>query len=433
LTSDQIYEVSRRITSVNDHKNKLKQFNFSRYANIDLTNLGYIRLLHFILKSEHPLTSYEIECGMGESKYVHKMLNNLITPSSSLEHLFIWDKVGTSDGKDNENVKKKIYRILNSIYRLDWFRETDMEQYNYLTLSSDNKIITLSYGTDKKLEIQLIKNKNEEQANEEEGQAVLNIYDDKKRFPYHHTVNDDKKSYSGFLMTIRKGDGLHVYVETYYNPLTMLRYLDVEYASPKLKKSKKLKELISGNFRGFLFYLACELNYGWTNDSERRIYDVIFNPSLVKKIPFLTYWKEFGDVGFDVLGILREIISDFNSIIKEHYKNYSHNYNTYEEDHSAIIGMNARDTSDDNIKLIITERCHNSLLEYFAAFECPTILSPDVSPKQFFNYENLNIRGKLNEYNLEMLMIQRNLSIQRLNRINESINYGLPIYPISFS
>ena len=63
------------------------------------------------------------------------MLNNLITPSSSPEHLFIWDKVGTSDSKDNENVKKKIYRILNSIYGLEWFMETDKEQYNYLTLS----------------------------------------------------------------------------------------------------------------------------------------------------------------------------------------------------------------------------------------------------------------------------------------------------------
>lgn len=204
------YAMLQRNMSVNDHKNKLKEFDFNRFANIDLTNLGYIKLLHFILKSEHSLTSYEIESLTGGSKYVHKMLNNLITPSSSRGHLFIWDKIGTSDSKDNENVKKELYRILNSIYELDWFKEADKEQYNYLTLSSDNKMITLSYGRDKKLEIHLVTDKNEEQANEKEGQAVLNIYDDRKRFPYHHTVSDDKKSYSGFLRTIRKEDGLHV-------------------------------------------------------------------------------------------------------------------------------------------------------------------------------------------------------------------------------
>jgi hypothetical protein len=341
----------RRNLSVNDHKNKLKEFNFNRFANIDLTNLRYIKLLHFILKSEHPLTSYEIERGMGESKYVHRMLNNLITPSSSREHLFIWDRVDSSD-EANENIKKKLYRILNSIYGLDWFRETDEEQYNYLTLSNDGKVITLSYGENKKLEIQLVENKNE-------GQAVLNIYDDKKRFPYPYTANDDKKSYSGFLRTFRNKDGLHVYVDTWYNPLTLLSYLDVEYVGPNAKK------VISGNFRGFLFYLVCEHKYGWTQDSQRGIYDVISNPSLIKKIPFLKYWKEFSDVGFDVLGILREIITDFNNIIKEHYRNYSHDYNTYEDDNSPIIGMNARDTSDDNIKLFLTERCHKAVLGYF--------------------------------------------------------------------
>ena len=54
------------------------------------------------------------------------------------------------------------------------------------------------------MEIQLVKNKNEEQANEEEGQAVLNIYDDKKRFPYHHTVNEIRKAILVFLGPLEK-------------------------------------------------------------------------------------------------------------------------------------------------------------------------------------------------------------------------------------
>lgn len=94
--------------------------------------------------------------------------------------------------------------------------------------------------------------------------------------------------------------------------------------------------------------------------------------------------------------------------------------------------MNARDTSDDNIKLIITERCLMAVLDYFADFECPTILSPIWSPKEYSDYKNLKIESKLKDYNLEMLKIQRRLLIQRLNRIDEVINIGDPIYPIPF-
>lgn len=68
--------------SINARKNKLKGFNFNRYVNLDLTNRGYVRLLHFILKAKEPLTSYEIQHGLGESKYVVEMLKNLYTPSS---------------------------------------------------------------------------------------------------------------------------------------------------------------------------------------------------------------------------------------------------------------------------------------------------------------------------------------------------------------
>ncbi len=152
----------------------------------------------------------------------------------------------------------------------------------------------------------------------------MNIYDTKKRFPYHQTVNNDKKSYFSFLKTIKKIDGLHVYVEIYYNPRTLVRYLDIEYVTPKLKSSNRLKELISGNFRGFLLYLACELKYGWTQASKQRISEVISNSSLTNKVPFLRYWKDFEDVGFDALNVLNEIITDFNTIIKGHYRDYSH-------------------------------------------------------------------------------------------------------------
>ena len=81
--------------------------------------------------------------------------------------------------------------------------------------------------------------------------------------------------------------------------------------------------------------------------------------------------------------------------------------------------VNARDTSDDNIKLILTERCHNAVLYYFARFESPTILSPIASPKQYSIYKNLKIGSKLQDYNLEMLKIQRNLLSRRLHRIDE--------------
>ena len=72
------------------------------------------------------------------------------------------------------------------------------------------------------------------------------------------------------------------------------------------------------------------------------------------------------------------------------------------------------------------------MLEYFADFECPTILSRIIYSKQYSDYTNLKIADKVKEYNLEMLKIQRRLLFQRLNRIDEVINIGDPIYPIPF-
>lgn len=110
----------------------------------------------------------------------------------------------------------------------------------------------------------------------------------------------------------------------------------------------------------------------------------------------------------------------------------SHDYNTYEDDHSPSIGTNTRDTSDDNIKLILTERCLKAVLDHFADFECPPILSPIIYSKEYADYANLKIADKVKVYNLEMLEIQRKLLIQRLNRMDEAINVGDPIYPVPF-
>lgn len=406
--------------SINARKNKLKKFNFNRYVNTDLTNRGYVRLLHFILKSKEPLTSYEIEHGLGVSKYIVELLDNLYTPPSKSQPLFTWEKIcrRNYDINEDKDLKKRLYKLLNTIYKLDWFEETN-EQYNHLLLSKRAKTITLSYDKTKRLKISLVKNKDILE-NKENSQVIIKIYKPKIR----------RRSY--ILNTIRKKDGLHVYAEVYYNPRALHRYLDVEYGPEVNRLDPKATKLYTGSFRGFLLYLAGEYRHGWSQASKERIRKVISNPGIIQKVEFLKYWRDFEDVGFDVLDILKKIITDFNTIIKEHYRDYSHDYNTYEDDHSPIIGLKARDTSDDNVKLILTERCHKAVLDYFSRFEYPTILSPIVSTKQYLIYKNLKIESKLREYNLEMLKIQRNLLSRRLNRIDKEINIGRPLYPLPF-
>ncbi len=414
--------------SINARKNKLKGFNFNRYANIDLTNRGYVKLLHFILKSKKPLTSYQIQHGLGESKYVIEMLNNLFTASSSSQPLFTWEKIYRKDYEINEdkNLKKRLYRLLNTIYKLDWFEEADDRLYDHLFLSKRAKIITLSYDKTKRLKISLPKNKDIEE-NKEDNEVIIKIREPKIR---HHRSYICHHSY--ILNAIRKKDGLHVYAEVYYNPRAVHKYLDVEYGPEVNRLDPKAKKLYTGNFRGFLLYLAGEYRHGWSQSGKERIREVISNSSLTKKIPFLKYWKDFEYVGFDVLDILMEIIIDFNKIITRHYQNYSHDYNTYEDDDSPIVGMNAKNTSDDNLKLILTERYRWAVLSYFADFENPTILSSTILSKQYSNYKNLKIEDKLNEYNLEMLKNQRNLLSRRLDRIDVEINIGHPLYPLPF-
>jgi hypothetical protein len=55
-----------------------------------------------------------------------------------------------------------------------------------------------------------------------------------------------------------------------------------------------------------------------------------------------------------------------------------------------------------------------------------------VSTKQYLIYRNLKIESKLQEYNLEMLKIQRSLLGRRLQRIDEEIKIGHPLYPLPY-
>ena len=81
----------------------------------------------------------------------------------------------------------------------------------------------------------------------------------------------------------------HVYVEIYYNPKTLHRYLNVEYDAGVDRLGPKAKKLYTGNFRGFLLYLVGEYRHGWSQTGKKRIRKVISNSSLIKKVPFLKY------------------------------------------------------------------------------------------------------------------------------------------------
>jgi hypothetical protein len=64
------------------------------------------------------------------------------------------------------------------------------------------------------------------------------------------------------------------------------------------------------NFRSILVYLYNEFHLKRTD--SRRIRNIISNPVIIKLAPFLEYWEEFEEQGFDVLGLLKEISTELS-------------------------------------------------------------------------------------------------------------------------
>lgn len=89
------------------------------------------------------------------------------------------------------------------------------------------------------------------------------------------------------------------------------RFLNIHVG--KRKKYDRRRWRYSLNFRGLLLYLDGESKA--RRRDRRRVHHVLSNPLIIEQAPFLAHWHEFESAGFDVIGTLLQIGSEFENLL----------------------------------------------------------------------------------------------------------------------
>ena len=152
------------------------------------------------------------------------------------------------------------------------------------------------------------------------------------------------------------------------------------------------------NFRGFLLYLNGEYQ-SRRKETNSRIRQVISNPRVMEKAPFLRYWQDFEKAGFDIVGHLKDIGMEYRNQLEY-------------------------DAQDDYLLSMVSER-------YFVPLE--NILFFNFLKFPYFFVEKLGteqysaLHKKINEYRSITLKLLRNLlstKIEKFDKLREVYQHG---------
>ena len=365
--------------------------------NKNLTKRPYTILLWAVGKNPKPLNGYQIKLNMqgSGSQDVYRMLKEL-APSKYIEdkHLLYWEDF--LENIENSDYKHDLIQKINDIFGLEWEVEKEQrdKEYNNALVrfekGNDDKLIVIHHGSSNTLCIKL------DQV-QHQNNAYLTIF-----------TNGQKINETLIIKKNKKSNKLGIYTRKYYpKPIRFLEVrlneqaekliteiknqIHIKYPEvseieletwPEVLEIKNDRDywLYELNFRGLLLYFAGGSQIEDREKSNQRIRDVISNPIIEEKAPFLKNWQDFEKVGFDVIGILREIGTEFQSQIVD--------YNT----------------ENDYLRLVITERYYKVLSNYFYWFECSFFLGKN--KKYVKKYVEHQIYNKLDEYHLKISKLQ---------------------------
>lgn len=326
-------------------------------------------MLWIIGKSKTPLSSYQIKIHMQESTYVYKVIKEKLAPIkySRNEHLFNLDDI--SKKSNDVYYKLDLVKKLNSIFGLNWKIEekkdiVDLQYYNDIIKcdrSDDGQFITISYGSNNLVAIKL-----SQAANQQDTPNVIIISNGKKeirtltlekdRFGklgiYTRKYNSETIRYLKVTLSDRAREKISKIEKEYQRNLLNCRKINaidlLQEEEKTLSKTLKIKNdteywRYSLNLRGFLLYLVEDSQTERKN--SRRIRSVISNPAIVQEAPFLMYWQDFEKAGFNVIGLLKKIGTEFQ--------------NQLQFDNDCLLRR-------------VTERYYIELTNYFYSLESPT-------------------------------------------------------------
>jgi hypothetical protein len=172
-----------------------------------------------------------------------------------------------------------------------------------------------------------------------------------------------------------------------FNAIALLQ--EEEKTFSKISKIRNDSEYwrYSLNLRGFLLYLVEESQT--ERKDSRRIRAVISNPAIVQEAPFLMYWQDFEKAGFNVIGLLRKIGTEF---------------------------QNQLQFDNDYLLRRVTERYYIELTNYFYSLESPRFFHEYIKNVSFQTHK------KMNEYRLKMLNIQQEWLTKQIKDIDKLID-----------
>lgn len=154
------------------------------------------------------------------------------------------------------------------------------------------------------------------------------------------------------------------------------------------------------NIRGLLLFLYIESQSKIHAGRKGKIKEVIENPIIKAVAPFLSYWNDFEQAGFDTIKTLETIANELRNYVVD------------------------EKIEDDYLLLKFTERYSNEISGYFYLYDLLGILADRVkrrNPEHFRKYIELDIPNKLVEYRLRMLITQKELLSKELARIEQHI------------
>jgi hypothetical protein len=142
------------------------------------------------------------------------------------------------------------------------------------------------------------------------------------------------------------------------------------------------------SIRGLLLLLYCETQTKITLGKKERIREVLDSSNTVDVAPFLLYWNDFEQAGFDVINTLENLANE------------------------NLYFITDEKTDDDFLLLAVTQRYSNEVSGYFYLYDTLGIIADKVKRRNqgyFRKYIELNIPNKMIEYRRKMLSIQKKL------------------------
>jgi predicted transcriptional regulator len=119
-------------------------------------------------------------------------------------------------------------------------------------------------------------------------------------------ISDKRKQFEGAVSELRKQGG------DYYPPPKISDIALAEYfADIKEMRDNRENWRYSLNLRGLLLYLFHETQSMDKRKAKNRIRDVISNPVIIKKAPFLNFWWYFEKAGFNAVDLLLDISLEY--------------------------------------------------------------------------------------------------------------------------